>query len=65
MVRIWDQKSGNKNAKDGVMVRKYGGMDVDTEEEGYFKMRSEVTWTLRRRQNFLLNAGGKALKGGI
>lgn len=41
LVRIWEQKSGNENAKDGVRVRKDGGMDVDA-EEGYSKMRFQV-----------------------
>lgn len=34
-------KSGNENAKDGVRVRKDGGLDVDA-EEGYSKMRFQV-----------------------
>ena len=29
LVRIWEQKSGNENAKDGVRVRKDGqGLDM-------------------------------------
>ena len=42
LVRIWEQKSGNENAKDGARVKKDGGLDVDTEEEGYSKVRFQV-----------------------
>ena len=41
LVRIWEQNSGNENAKDSVRVRKDGGLDVDA-EEGYSKMRFQV-----------------------